>query len=202
MVARAMRGEYRVRDLCQRADEKPLCSAIERLVGEWPTFGYRRVTALLKREGQVVNRKRVQRLMQDLGLQVHRQPHKVRTTDSKHDFPRYPNLAQKLVVERPDQLWVADITYVRLGKGCVYQAGLMDVFTRAIRGWSVSRSLDRHLTIAALKQAMQDRCPDIHHSDQGVQYMQRLTTLSCSKTKPRSAWPRSASLPRMAMRNA
>ncbi len=184
MVAQAMRGEYPVRNLCQtlgvarssfyysaqRAGQKQLCSAIERLVGEWPTYGYRRITALLNREGHGVNRKRVQRLMQDLGLQVQRKPHKVRTTDSNHDFPRYPNLVQTLVVERPDQLWVADITYVHLGKGFVYLAVLMDVFTRAIRGWSLSRSLDRHLTIAALKQAMQDRCPEIHHSDQGVQY--------------------------------
>ncbi len=184
MVARAMRGQYPVRDLCQtlgvarssfyypaqRPDEMQLCSAIERLVGEWPTYGYRRVTALLRREGWQVNRKRVQRVMRDKGLQVQRKAHKVRTTDSNHDFPRYPNLVQKLVVERPDQLWVADITYVRLGRGFVYLAVLMDVFTRAIRGWSLSRSLDRHLTIAALKQAMQTRCPEIHHSDQGVQY--------------------------------
>jgi putative transposase len=184
MVAQAMRGEYPVRDLCQtlgvarssfyypaqRADDQQLCLVIERLVGEWPTYGYRRVTALLKRDGWAVNRKRVQRLMRDMGLQVRQKPRQVRTTDSNHDFPRYPNLAQNLVVERPDQLWVADITYIRLGKGFVYLAVLMDVFTRAIRGWSLSRSLDRHLTMTALKQAMQDRCPEIHHSDQGVQY--------------------------------
>lgn len=184
MVAQAMRDEYRVSDLCialgvsrssfyyarQDPAEADLRAAIERLVGEWPTYGYRRVTALLKREGYAINRKRVQRLMQAMGLQVRRKPHKARTTNSQHDFPRYPNLVEGLAIVRPDQVWVADITYVRLGRGFVYLAVIMDVFTRAIRGWDLSRSLDRHLTITALKQAMRGRCPEIHHSDQGVQY--------------------------------
>lgn len=150
--------------------EAELRAAIERLVGEWPTYGYRRVTALLKREGYAINRKRVQRLMQVMGLQVRRKPHQTRTTNSQHDFPRYPNLVEDLAIVRPDQVWVADITYVRLGKGFVYLAVIMDVFTRAIRGWNLSRWLDRHLTITALKQALQAHCPEIHHSDQGVQY--------------------------------
>lgn len=184
MVARALRDEYCVSDLCaalgvsrssfyyarQDSAEAGLRAAIERLVGEWPTYGYRRVTALLKREGHTINRKRVQRLMRDMGLQVRRKPRKARTTNSQHDFPRYPNLVEDLAIVRPDQVWVADITYVHLLRGFVYLAVIMDVFTRAIRGWNLSRSLDRHLTIAALKQAMQDRCPEIHHSDQGVQY--------------------------------
>lgn len=184
MVARSMRCEYQVSDLCaalevsrssfyytrQDPAEAELRAAIERLVGEWPTYGYRRVTALLRREGWQVNRKRVQRVMRDMGLQVRRKPRKVRTTNSQHDFPRYPNLVEGLAIIRPDQVWVADITYVRLGRGFVYLAVIMDVFTRAIRGWNLSRSLDRRLTIDALKQAMQHRCPEIHHSDQGVQY--------------------------------
>jgi transposase InsO family protein len=184
MVARALRDEYRVSDLCAALDmsrssfyyarqdpaDVTLRAAIERLVGEWPTYGYRRVTALLRREGWCINHKRVQRVMQDMGLQVRQKPRKVRTTNSQHDFPRYPNLVEGLAIVRPDQVWVADITYVRLLRGFVYLAVIMDVFTRAIRGWNLSRSLDRHLTIAALKQALRDRCPEIHHSDQGVQY--------------------------------
>src|SRR5262249_22603095 len=94
-----------------------------------------------------------------------------RTTDSRHDFPRYPNLVERLEVIRPDQLWVADITYVRLRDEFVYLAILMDVFTRRVRGWELVRILDQGLTLAALKRAMRNgRRPVIHHSDQGVQY--------------------------------
>jgi transposase InsO family protein len=184
MVARAMRSEYKASDLCaalevprssfyyagQDPADAALRAAIERLAGEWPTYGYRRITALLRREGQVISRKRVQRLMREMGLQVRRKPRKMHTTNSRHDFQRYANLVTDLAVVRPDQVWVADITYVRLGHGFAYLAVIMDIFTRAIRGWNLSRSLDRKLTIAALKQALMDRCPEIHHSDQGVQY--------------------------------
>lgn len=184
MVARAMRSEYKASDLCaalevprssfyyagQDTTDGALRAAIERLAGEWPTYGYRRITALLRREGYVINHKRVQHLMRAMGLQVHRKPRKVHTTNSRHDFPRYPNLVQDLEIVRPDQVWVADITYVRLGRGFVYLAAIMDVFTRAIRGWHLSRSLDRQLTITALKQALRHGYPQIHHSDQGVQY--------------------------------
>src|SRR5262249_3902744 len=94
-----------------------------------------------------------------------------RTTDSRHNFPRYPNLVERLEVIRPDQLWVADITYVRLREEFVYLAILMDVFTRRVRGWELGRSLDQGLSLAALKRAMgKGPRPEIHHSDQGVQY--------------------------------
>jgi transposase InsO family protein len=94
----------------------------------------------------------------------------VRTTDSDHPFPRYPNLVEDLEVVRPDQVWVADITYVRLKKEFVYLAVLMDVFTRGIRGWHLGRSLEQELTITALRRAFERGRPEIHHSDQGVQY--------------------------------
>jgi transposase InsO family protein len=94
-----------------------------------------------------------------------------RTTDSRHDFPRYSNLVEHLEVTRPDQIWVADITYVRLRDEFVYLAVLMDVFTRRIRGWELGRSLDQGLTLAALRRALRGgRRPEVHHSDQGVQY--------------------------------
>jgi transposase InsO family protein len=93
-----------------------------------------------------------------------------RTTDSQHPYPRYPNLVKEVEVVRPEQVWVCDITYVRLGNGFVYLAVIMDVFTRAIRGWSLSRDLDTHLTLAALQVALMLCIPEIHHSDQGVQY--------------------------------
>ena len=95
---------------------------------------------------------------------------KRRTTNSEHSFPCYPNLVESLLVQRPDEVWVADITYIRLKHGFVYLAVLMDVFTRAIRGWHLDRSLDQNLTLTALQNALQTHCPEIHHSDQGLQY--------------------------------
>jgi putative transposase len=154
----------------QEADDGVLRAAIRRLAGEWPTYGYRRITAQLKREGWAVNRKRVQRLMREMGLQARVKRARRRTTNSQHPFPRFPNLVQGLDIARPDQVWVADITYIRLLVEWVYLAVTMDVYTRAIRGWHLSRSLDHDLTLTALKRALAHRCPTIHHSDQGLQY--------------------------------
>ena len=154
----------------QPPDEATLTAAIQRLAGEWPTYGYRRITALLKREQRVVNHKRVARLMRQLGLQGQRPARRTRTTHSDHPYPRYPNLVQSLTIERPDQVWVGDITFVVLRAGFVYLAVLMDVFTRCIRGWHLSRHLDHDLTLTALQRALLHYQPEIHHSDQGVQY--------------------------------
>jgi putative transposase len=141
------------------------------MAARWPTYGYRRLARMLRREGWQVNEKRVRRVMHEMGLCGKAPVRKHRTTDSKHDFPRYPNLVAGLEVVRPDQVWVADITYVRLHEDFVYLAVLMDVFTRRIRGWELGRSLDQGLSLAALKRAMRrGRRPEIHHSDQGVQY--------------------------------
>jgi putative transposase len=153
----------------RRRDETWLKAAIERLAGEWPTYGYRRITALLHREQVQVNRKHVARLMREMGLQGQRPTHRPRMTDSDHAYPRYPNLVQGLTIVRPDHVWVGDITYVRLREECVYLAVLMDVYTRAIRGWHLSRHLDQMLTLTALRRALGQWQPDIHHSDQGVQ---------------------------------
>lgn len=151
-------------------DEADLRAGLQRLAGEWPTYGYRRLTALLRREGRTVNGKRVRRLMAELGIQGRRPVRRTRTTDSNHDFPRFPNLVEGLEVVRPDQVWVADITYIRLRQDFVYLAVLMDVFTRQIRGWHLGRNLEAPLTHAALGRALARRRPEIHHSDQGVQY--------------------------------
>jgi transposase InsO family protein len=148
-----------------------LRQALLTLAGEYPTYGYRRLTALLRRAGWTVNHKRVQRLMQQMGLQRPVKKRKTRTTNSDHPFPRYPNLVKGETAARPDDIGVADITYVRLEHGFVYLAVLMAVFTRAIRGWHLSRSLDHHLTLKALERALASgHCPLIHHSDQGLQY--------------------------------
>ena len=150
--------------------DNELCIAITDVCEEFPCYGYRRVTAELKRRGWDVNRKRVARLLKNMDLQGKKVVRKRRTTNSEHSFPRYPNLVEFLVVQHPDQVWVADITYLRLKNGFVYLAVLMDVFTRAIRGWHLDRSLDQSLTLTALHQALQTHAPEIHHSDQGLQY--------------------------------
>ena len=182
---RRLSDEYPVRWLCrlfacpraglyraptEAADEPALRRAVEKLAGAWPTYGYRRVTALLRREGWSVNGKRVRRVMRDLGLAAGPPKRRVRTTNSDHPFPRYPNLVAGLAVSRPDQVWVADITYVRVRVEFVYLAAVMDVFTRRVRGWELSRSLDQGLTVGALDRALRRGRPEVHHSDQGVQY--------------------------------
>jgi len=143
---------------------------IETVVGEWPTYGYRRVTAQLEREHTLANHKRVQRVMLAMGLVPKNRAKTHRTTNSDHPFPRYPNLLLDLSIERPDQAWVADITYIKLSREFVYLAVLMDVFTRSIRGWHLMRSLDQELTLTALRRALRQHRPEIHHSDQGLQY--------------------------------
>jgi len=151
------------------ADDE-LRAAIQTVVGDWPRYGYRRVTAELRRRGLPVNRKRVQRLMRLLNLQRKTKAKKRRTTNSQHAFPRYPNLVQDLAVTHPDQVWVCDITYIFLRRECVYLAVIMDVYTRCIRGWQLGRSLEHTLTLGALQTALKTHQPEIHHSDQGVQY--------------------------------
>lgn len=154
----------------QAAEEHDLRAALQQLAGEWPRYGSRRLTAQLQREGWQVNRKHVQRMMRELGIVVKMSVHKRRTTDSAHGFPRYPNLVEQLEIVRPEQVWVSDITYIRLHQEFVYLAVLLDVFTRSIRGWFLGRSLDQSLTLRALEQALARHTPEIHHSDQGVQY--------------------------------
>jgi putative transposase len=151
-------------------DEQALQEAITQVAGIWPTYDYRRITAQLKREGWWVNSKRVRRLMGELGFQGKTYRKRKRTTNRDHPFPRYPNLLQGLEVVRPDQVWVGDITYVRLRREFVYLAVLLDVFTRCIRGWYLGSSLSQELTLTALQRALAQRLPEVHHWDQGVQY--------------------------------
>jgi putative transposase len=151
-------------------DETMLKTALLDLAGEWPTYGYRRLTVMMQRLGWPVNAKRVRRWMDELGLCGAAPKRRTRTTNSQHDLPRYPNRVQDLKIRRPDQVWVADITYIRLKNEFIYLAVLMDVFTRLIRGWHLGRNLDQGLTLAALERALVVATPTIHHSDQGVQY--------------------------------
>jgi transposase InsO family protein len=151
--------------------EAKLKEAIKETAAEWPTYGYRRLTEQLKRKGWAVNRKRVQRLMRLMHIQGKKKRKKKRTTDSRHGFPRYPNLVLDMAIVRPDQVWACDITYIRLHRGFVYLAVIMDVFTRGIRGWHLGRGLDHTLTLTALQRALAKHpAPRVHHSDQGIQY--------------------------------
>jgi putative transposase len=152
--------------------ESELEEAIESIAGQFPTYGTRRVTHQLRRPPHEiwVNRKRVRRMMAQKGLLRLAKRRKKRTTDSDHPYPRYPNLIKSLEVTHPDQVWVSDITYIRLRQEFVYLAIILDVFTRSIRGWCLSRLLDQELTLTALWAALENHRPEIHHSDQGIQY--------------------------------
>lgn len=152
--------------------EQQLVQDMEIVIGQHIPYGTRRVTHQLRRAPfrYRINRKRVQRLMRAHGWLRPQKRVKCRTTNSDHPYPRYPNLVMELAITAPDQVWACDITYIRLGTGFVYLAIVLDIFTRAIRGWALGRSLEGELTLTALKVALQKGCPAIHHSDQGVQY--------------------------------
>jgi putative transposase len=156
----------------RKADEGYLESNLKTVAGQFPTYGTRRITHQLRRSPYWYhfNRKHIQRLMRKLNLLQPVKRKKCRTTNSDHPYPRYPNLVKDLVVAAPEQVWVSDITYIRLGEGFVYLAIVMDVFTRAIRGWHLSKSLDQDLTLAVLRMGLTDHIPQMHHSDQGIQY--------------------------------
>jgi putative transposase len=182
---RHLASEYPVRWLCRlfacpraglyraptvAGDEAVLRQAVGRPAGAWPTYGHRRVTVMLRRDGWEVNGKRGRRVMHELGLAAGPAKRRVRTTNSDHPFPRYPNLVADLDVTRPGRVWVADITYVRVRAEFVYLAAVMDVFTRCVRGWELSRPLDQSLTLGALGRALRRGRPEVHHSGRGVQY--------------------------------
>jgi putative transposase len=150
-------------------DDLSVLAWIEEVLLEFPTYGIRRVTAELQRRQRLINHKQVQRLMHQNDLiQVARR--RRNTTDSRHGYPRYPNLLKGCQVVRPDQVWCADITYIQLAQRFIYLAVVLDVFTRSIRGWYLGRYLSGDLVCNALEQALAARRPEIHHSDQGVQY--------------------------------
>ena len=146
---------------------------IQRIALEWPCYGWRRVAAELRRRGWVVNHKRVRRILQEDNLLCLRRRKFVMTTDSNHDRPVYPNLAGELLLTGIDQLWVADITYIRLETEFVYLAVVLDAYSRRVIGWELGRTLEDDLTLAALRLALRRRAPApglVHHSDRGVQY--------------------------------
>jgi len=182
-MIQSLAASYGVRPLCEWLEVTPssyyyqpageddgaLLVRIEDVLADYPTYGYRRVSVELGRRGAAVNHKRVWRVMAENDL-LQQMVRGVRTTDSRHGYRRYPNLLQDCQVVRPDQVWCADITYIHLPKQYVYLAILLDVFTRSIRGWSLGPSLASELAVQALQAGLRQGRPEIHHSDQGVQY--------------------------------
>jgi len=154
------------------ADESDLREAVNQLAAQFPTYGSRRLAAQLRRAPYklTVNRKRVQRVMREEQINCRVKRRVIQTTDSKHAFPRYPNLVADLEITHPDQVWVSDITYIRLREEFIYLAVIMDVFTRIMRGWQLGLGLGVELTLGALELALDKGTPEIHHSDQGLQY--------------------------------
>jgi transposase InsO family protein len=167
-------GYYRFLD-----PEKPapadmdLRDELQKIALEWPSYGSRRMTRELKDRGWEVNRKRVQRLMREDNLLCVRKRKFVVTTDSAHGLTIYPNRAGAMILTGMDQLWVADITYIRLEEEFVYLAVILDAYSRRVIGWRLSDGLDDSLTLAALRMALAQRAVRpglVHHSDRGVQY--------------------------------
>ncbi len=168
--------------------EADLRDQIEAICLEFPRYGYRRVTHQLKHEEWQVNHKKVLRLMRESDLLCRVKRKWVRTTDSRHHFPRYPNLIKGMVISQLNQVWLADITYIRIRTGFVYLAAMLDAYSRRAIGYAVSTRLDTALTLEALRMAMAVRKPGpgiIHHSDQGMQYAsgEYIDELKCHEFK-------------------
>jgi putative transposase len=150
-----------------------LRDAIEHIVLDFPGYGYRRVTKTLQRAGWTINHKRVLRVMRKESLLCQLERHWVTTTQSGHGLPCYPNLIRGMAATGPNQIWQADITYIRLPTTFVYLACVLDAWSRKVIGWHLSRTIDTTLTLTALEGALHHRQPGpgfIHHSDRGVQY--------------------------------
>jgi putative transposase len=153
--------------------EMEIRDEMQKVALEWGAYGYRRITAELQRRGFEVNHKRVLRMMREDNLLCVRRRRFVVTTDSRHNLPVYPNLAHHMVACAVNQLWVADITYIRLRVEFVYLAVVLDAFSRRVIGWALGQTLEAQLPVAALRMALRERKPQpgfVHHSDRGIQY--------------------------------
>ena len=155
------------------ADDAAIVGRIQAICDEFEPYGYRRVGAALRRQGLVVNSKKVRRLMREHDQQPRRRRRFVTTTDSAHDLPVFPNVAREVVPNGPNQLWNGDITYVAVTSGFVYVALVLDAWSRRVVGYSIGRSIDARLVVAALEAAIASRRPPpgcICHTDGGSQY--------------------------------
>jgi putative transposase len=167
-------GFYRARTPRQATPvEMEIRDEMQKIALESPAYGYRRITAELQKRGFMINHKRVLRMMREDNLLCVRRRKFVATTDSRHSLRVYPNLAAQITPTAINQLWIADITYIRLRVEFVYLAVVLDAFSRRVIGWALGRTLEANLAIAALEMALAERKPApglVHHSDRGVQY--------------------------------
>ena len=174
MTGLSRAGFYRWR-LPRQADpvEMEIRDQMQKVALESPAYGYRRITAEMQQRGFEVNHKRVLRMMREDNLLCMRQRAFVVTTDSRHNLPIYPNLARTMTPAAINQLWVADITYIRLRTEFIYLSVVLDAYSRRVIGWALGRTLEAELAVAALRMALLERQPApglVHHSDRGVQY--------------------------------
>jgi putative transposase len=163
------RSTYYVEPQGQPIEEARLVERIKEICAEWPCYGYRRVTAELHATGHLINHKKVMRLMREHGLTVRPRRRFVATTDSNHDGPIFSNLAKDVVPTGPNELWVADITYIAIAVGFVYLAAILDAWSRRVVGYAIGRRVDARLALSALRAAIAARGPSrgcIHHSDE------------------------------------
>jgi transposase InsO family protein len=167
-------GFYRSRTPRQASPvEMEIRDEMQKIALESAAYGYRRITAALQQRGFAINHKRVLRMLREDNLLCVRRRRFVVTTDSRHHLPIYPNLARQIVPTAINQLWVGDITYIRLRTEFVYLAVVLDAFSRRVIGWALGRTLESELAVTALRMALGERKPQpglVHHSDRGVQY--------------------------------
>lgn len=189
-MIRQLKVEYPVKAICKALecpvstayytsvarDESVVLAAAEQVLLRFPFYGYRKLSQEMVRQGYGVGEHVARRLLRTLGMSRTVGKVRVQTTDSHHPHLRYPNQIKGMKLSAPDQVWVADITYIRLGTRFIYLAVILDAYTRAVRGWALSRSLSQQLTLDALEMALKQGVPFVFHSDQGSQYAAWLHT--------------------------
>lgn len=167
---------YRSTAVAEGLSDERLVELIGDIQDEMPGYGYRRVTRELQRRGQLVNHKRIARIMKCHGLGIRPRRRFVRTTDSDHDLPIFPNLYRNVIPAKPDLVWVADFTYIRIATGFCFLAAILDACSSKVVGYAISRRIDTQLALAALNAAVQTRQPPqgcIHHTDRGCPVRKR-----------------------------
>jgi transposase InsO family protein len=175
-LARVSRASYYRLEENAKTGSDPdmeLRDVMERIALEWPSYGRPRITEELRRRGWEINHKRVHRIMREDNLLCVRKRKVIVTTNSNHGRRVYPNLAPKMVLTDVDQLWVADITYIRLSEEFVFLAVILDAYSRRVIGWALDRTLEDTLTLTTLEMALSRRVVQpglVHHSDRGTQY--------------------------------
>jgi len=182
------RSTFYDKPAAQSFGDAKIVEKIGEICADYPRYGYRRVTAQLHREGLAVNHKRAMRIMREQGLSVRPRRRFVVTTNSDHDGPIFPNLARELIPTGPNELWVADLTYIAIARDFVYLAVILDAWSRRVVGYALGRAIDTRLTLAALRSAIMNRRPPpgcVHHSDRGRSMPQNstgrcLATMACA----------------------